>query len=203
MKFKTFGLHTSAIFFTLLNLSNNALAGTAGGGGTITFTPVSTATSIPTLSGTMLIVLSLLLFVVAARISKQKVGGSGKFFSIALGFAVLVSITGGVKVISDSHASGSTPISLQAGGSVVHDVGTGQYHFENVSSVPLNVLVEANELSQCAIVCEEADLQTLLTISSLATEFSITLTDRMEVGEFCTINCQLIDEVADEDFVVF
>ena len=62
----------------------------------------------------MLIVLSLLLFGVAYKISKDRMNKVGKMFIALLGMVALVSGIGGTKVLSDAYAVTftSTPVSL-------------------------------------------------------------------------------------------
>jgi len=61
-------------------------------------------TSVPTLSSMMLIVLSLLLFIVAYKVSSKKRNQVGKFFISIIGITALISGLGGVKVFSDAEA---------------------------------------------------------------------------------------------------
>ncbi len=88
----------------LLLLSNTVLAG--GAPGTITMTLNGSATAVPSLSGSMLIVLSLLLFVVAYKVAKQK--NASKLFVTLIGVTVLSTGLSGVKIISESFATGNT-----------------------------------------------------------------------------------------------
>lgn len=69
-------------------------------------------TAVPTLSGMMLLVLSLLLFVVAFKVSKQKSANTGKYFIALIGVTALVSSIGGTKLITDVQAGGPTPLVL-------------------------------------------------------------------------------------------
>ena len=96
----------------------------------------SSATGIPTLSGTMLVVLSLLLFAVATRVAKQKNNGINKMFVTLIGVGSLSLVTGGVKIVSTADAAlhGNIPIlldSLEIGDSIVN-LGTGfVWHDDN------------------------------------------------------------------------
>ena len=65
---------------------------------------IQSATGIPTLSGTMLLVLSLLLLAVAVRVAKQKDSGANKFFIALLGVSALSMGGGGIKLVSDADA---------------------------------------------------------------------------------------------------
>lgn len=75
------------------------------------------ATDIPTLSGTMLFVLSLLLVAVSFRIAKQKNSGTKHFVIALLGVGALISAGGGMKLMSDAHAL-STHTMTATGGSL-------------------------------------------------------------------------------------
>lgn len=96
---------------TLLLSSQSALAGTTPVG-TINFSIPAGATPVPSLSATMLIVLSLLLFIVAYRVSKQKDSRNNEFFVTFIGLVALSSSIGGVKIISDVNAGVSVPEAL-------------------------------------------------------------------------------------------
>ena len=73
----------------------------AGANGTMTY---SITSGIPTLSGSMLIVLSLLLFVVALKVAKQKTSAGNKMFITFLGVTALSIGGGGIKLVSDADA---------------------------------------------------------------------------------------------------
>ena len=105
----------SAITLLLFISTNSALAA----GGTVTFTLPGPA-SIPTLSGTMLILLSVLLCVVAFRTAKLKKSNINKLFITLLGTGVLVTASSGVKLVSDAHAGGGFPINFS--GDVNHEI---------------------------------------------------------------------------------
>ncbi|MEB8431702.1 hypothetical protein OO007_05640 [Cocleimonas sp. KMM 6892] len=84
------------------------------------------AAAVPTLSGMMLFILSLLLFFVAFKVSKQKSANTGKFFITLIGVGALVSGMGGVKLISDVSAVGyaSLPIVGSKGSVTLNPNGT-------------------------------------------------------------------------------
>ncbi len=63
-----------------------------------------TASPIPTLSGTMLIVLSLLLFTFAFRVARQKNNSASKFFIALLGITAITTGGGGIKLVTDAQA---------------------------------------------------------------------------------------------------
>ncbi|WP_165874670.1 midcut-by-XrtH protein [Cocleimonas flava] len=90
------------IFISFCSSFSTAFAGSTGGG-SMTYS-IGGATSIPTLSGTMLIVLSLLLFAVAVRVAKQKNSGVNKLFVTLLGVGSISLITGGAQIVSEADA---------------------------------------------------------------------------------------------------
>ncbi len=104
---------------TFILLSTNSAFAT---GATVTFNLPGPA-SIPTLSGTMLILLSVLLCMVAYRTAKQKNTNSNKLFITVLGAGFLVSASSGVKLVSDAHAGGPplTPIVFAPGSNTFSD----------------------------------------------------------------------------------
>lgn len=73
------------------------------------------ATSVPSLSGSMLVVLSLLLFAVAFRVSKQN-KAVNKLFITLLGVGMVVSAGSGIKLISDVTAGIAIPTIDLSGG---------------------------------------------------------------------------------------
>lgn len=93
------------------------------GPGTITYAPASQA--IPTLSTSMLILLSLLLMVVAFRMKKSN--ASSKFFIALIGSSLLLASGSGVKLISELEASGGITLSV-AGGSTNMNLTSGILH---------------------------------------------------------------------------
>lgn len=80
----------------------------ATGATAIISSAATTVSPIPTLSETMLIVLSLLLLTVTFRISRQKNNGSTHFFTVLVGITALVTGGSGIKLITNVKASGST-----------------------------------------------------------------------------------------------
>lgn len=91
----------SAILITLTILPLKAFAGAPSMVIDITAAP----TAVPTLSGVMLVVLSLLLFAVAVRVTKQKKSGINKLFVTLLGVGSLSLITGGMQIVSKADAA--------------------------------------------------------------------------------------------------
>jgi len=109
--FRSIFSKSSFFLISLGVLSSPVFAGTTGG--TINYT-INAANAIPTLSGTMLIVLSMLLFLVAFRVSKSKTGG--KFLVMTFGTAALTLSVGGIKVVSTVEAGGPSAIVFNASG---------------------------------------------------------------------------------------
>ncbi len=104
----------------LILISSSVFAGN-GGNGLLTYAPLANNTNptdVPTLSGIMLIVMSLLLFVVGFRVAKQKNSKAGKFFMTMIGVTALVTGFSGAKMISEVHAGlGGIFLSVAGGGS--------------------------------------------------------------------------------------
>lgn len=112
-------------------ISTSAVAGNGPG---VIVTPGS-ANAIPSLSGYMLIVLSLLLFVVAFRISKnQRFNGTPMMLITAIGLGSILSLTGGVKLVSDAEADGGNS------GVKVIPPFQGETFFRSISSTGLNIV---------------------------------------------------------------
>ncbi len=124
-------------------------------------------TAVPTLSGTMLILLSLLLFVVAFRIAKQKNNGASKLFITLVGVTAISTGIGGIKLVSDVEAGGSIttiPLDVAPGsttGSV--DLLDGLNSFDNPNSVAatitsINITNETSICGQLPVLGKAVDL---------------------------------------------
>ncbi|MEB8434289.1 CAP domain-containing protein [Cocleimonas sp. KMM 6892] len=120
-------------------------------GGTVTFS-IASPTQVPTLSGTMLLLLSLLLFVVAVRTTKQK--NTNKLFITLLGAGVLVTAGGGINLVSNVNAGGGLTIVVdQQSNSITYpiDEGTPINYENNANGSPaLNFSITADAESVCA-----------------------------------------------------
>ncbi|MGV6830599.1 MAG: midcut-by-XrtH protein [bacterium] len=90
-----------------LSLFSLFVSGTVyAGPPTITVVPINQ--SIPTLSATMLVVLSLLLFVIAFRMGiNKKHTGTPMVLISAIGIAGIITAGGGIKMVSDVYADGT------------------------------------------------------------------------------------------------
>lgn len=107
-------LSLSLLFILTIFPFSSAMAGNVG---TLVYAPAAAPAAIPSLSGTMLIVLCLLLVAVSFRIAKQKNSGTNHFVIALLGAGALISAGGGMKLISDAHAL-TTHTMVAGGGSL-------------------------------------------------------------------------------------
>lgn len=110
------------------------------------------ATAVPSLSNTMLIVLSLLLFLVAFKIAKQKNNPTGKFFVSLLGVsAIVMGSSGGVKLVTEAQA-GVPPVSVVAISSGHIQIGNGYKGvLQNETGQNLSVTITADATSRCVM----------------------------------------------------
>jgi len=77
----------------------------------IVFGPVSaTATAIPTLSGSMLVVLSLFLVFIAYKVLKQRTQHNAALWLALIGISVILSATSSFRIVDSADASPGTPI---------------------------------------------------------------------------------------------
>lgn len=145
--------------------------------------------SVPALSGPMLMVLSLLLIAVAIKITKQKGGAASKYIITIVGFTALVVGGGGVKLVSDTYASGptvflvpGTPNFTLLDAPLNPDSG---FHgaIENNSGQPVTIQsLEAHDGSVCNFgmgFCQAV---------SLPLTSPLTIPD----GQFCQMSCNAI-----------
>lgn len=120
-------------FLTVLFTTNSF-----AGGGTVTFG----ANAVPTLSGTMLVILSLLLLVVAIKIARRNDNTYNKFLVGAIGVSALLGATSDVKVLSDVQAGGAV---ITVSGASSHTVPDGSNAtFQNTGTSPLNFSIVAD-----------------------------------------------------------
>ena len=121
----------------LLMLSNAVFAG--GAPGTISMTLNGSPTAVPSLSGSMLIVLSLLLFAVAYKVAKQK--NASKLFVTLIGVTVLSTGLSGVKIISESFATGNTlpQNDYSLGQTKIIDLARYQSYIQNNNTNPMTI----------------------------------------------------------------
>ncbi len=126
--------------------SATAHAGASVGG--LVYAPAaagSTPSGVPTLSGSLLIVLSLLLATLALRMFRKQ---GGKLLLLLLGGGALAAGSGGVKLISDAIAATTHQLSNPAGGTATVDGATDNIYV-NSSGVRLRItLVQLNNLGE-------------------------------------------------------
>jgi len=130
-----------------LSFSNSAYAGAQGV--TIGHEPLNSA-NIPSLSGTMLIVLCILLAVVSMRLMKNKQGST--FLIVAILGSALVSGIGGVKMVKDAQAAvfQHTMVSDGAGFGVFPDTrGTNEAVMNNPSNGVLQKIISIEMGRDC------------------------------------------------------
>ncbi len=125
------------IFLSTSNVFANHVGGHIVVGG-------STPNPIPTLSGGMLVLLSLLLFVVALRISKQNNVKVNKFFMTLFGVIILSTSGNGFKLISEAKAGVLAVVALSSpsGGAAEKsfDLDFGGSSIGNNTGQPLLIL---------------------------------------------------------------
>jgi len=128
-----------------------ASSASAQPGGTIVYG--SNATSVPTLSGGLLIVLAVVMAVVALRLLKSQSNARLSSWVVAAGALALVSGLGGVKLISDGFAGPTIKELTSASGGQV-SVGVGSTRVVNTSSTTLSIL-SLNASSGCSFDAPE------------------------------------------------
>lgn len=129
-----------------IGLSSNVLAGSSVG----SIVYGSGASAVPTLGGTTLIVLAILLAVIAFRILRSQ-QHSGVNLVVALtAIAAVASGAGGIRLMSDANAVavGVVNMTSESGGSV--QLFPGANEVTNVTSVPLTIL-EIQLVNGCVI----------------------------------------------------
>ena len=161
----------------VLGASSNAFA---GGAGYINLTQ-GHPTAVPTLSGSMLILLSLLLFAVAFRVAQKK--NAGKLFMTLIGVSILATGIGGVKLVSDSVATGNLlPQNYSAGESQRIRLNPNDTYFGNANpSLPMTVgLIESDPGYICLAASQRP--------SEVAD--GCTLNKVLAPGDRCGVSCE-------------
>ncbi len=148
---------------------------------TVVFAPASIG-GIPTLSGGMLLILSLLLAAVAFRIVKQHQSGTSMLLGI-IGVTALMSGAGGVKLLSDAQA-GIIPTPL-VGGSVTVDPAS---FFNNFFINSTGVAQTINSVSSGDGSCPDVNLDIGLSSGFPHCSVGLTLAD----GDICYVRCNNI-----------
>ena len=180
--------------FTVLFLSSSSVF---AAGGTVTFTAAN-PTAVPTLSGWMLIVLSLLLFSVAVKVSRQKgSSNAGKFFLLLLGVGVLSSGTGGVKLITEVNAGGATLVTINTPFTIL---GNSSRSFLNDTDESLNFNLVADDDPESLCGYETFDIGTRFDISTdpLANDLAAEYRGVLENNKIIYIRCMSVEPI-DED----
>lgn len=153
-------ISSRTICLTIFVLMTNQSVYAGTNVGTMTYSASSGGTeSIPTLSGTMLIILSLLLFFVALRVSKQKNTKNKEFFISLIGIFALSSSVGGFKLVSDAKAGLSVQqtVTLTLNQSPttgqVDLFGPNTNYFDNAFATPVTITaININEGFSCGIL---------------------------------------------------
>ncbi len=173
------------------------------------------ATSVPSLSGSMLVVLSLLLFAVALRISKQN-KAVNKLMITLLGVGVIVSAGSGIKLISEVKA-GVPTVTLSGNTSFGSPGSPSNYasFLDNNTGQPVTITFTpdvAPTASRCSL--QKSLLKPVKSLSkqaklaaapipqpcgdAITTNFNPggTYTVTLNPGEFCYIECSSAVAVA-------
>ena len=176
----------SRIILSLLAISFSTK--TYATGATVSF---SGGAAIPTLSSTMLIVLSLLLFLVAFRVSKQKNNAAGKILITLLGVSAIITMGHSVKVISDTYAGSSINISPV---SPAVRIEAGQdLDFISPDNQDVFMTITVDEGSQC-IFAASGDLCVPANLAG-DLRFTGTINTVNPAGSACLIVCEDPDAV--------
>jgi len=123
--------------FTSLGMVSFASLASAGSAATITYGPG--ATSVPTMGGTMLIALAVLLALVAFRLLKDRAhSGSSMVIAIAA-VTALASGAGGVKLIADAHANSNVLEMDSESGGVISIPEPGSWVISNPTDVDQSI----------------------------------------------------------------
>ena len=112
---------------------------------TLTYGPLTT-TGIPTLSGTMLLLLSLLLAFVGYRMLTLKTNDATKMMVVAtIGIGAITSGLGGVKLINDAYASALEVVLTDPNGGTVDLTGFNFNNILNATGVEVEIINVAPE----------------------------------------------------------
>ncbi|GAA0414982.1 hypothetical protein GCM10009133_24230 [Cocleimonas flava] len=172
------------IFLISTITTSSVLAGTTGGG-SITFS-LASPTAVPSLSGTMLIVLSLLLFVVAFKVTRQKGSNANKFFVMLIGVSAFGFGGSGIKLVSDAKAgfantpiiTFNTPIALE---------NYQAYHFENSLTPTQTINILSAGPYEGSICDYYSTIEPVGVLDCMSTP-------SLSPGEICGIGCRSLDD---------
>lgn len=142
-------LISPVIALSVFGMSSNVFAGGAGVGSIVYGS--GTSTPVPTLGGSALIVLALLLAVVAFRILRTQQHKGVNLVVALTAVTALASGVGGVRLVSDAHAIipvASVDMDSESGGTAALFPGINEV--TNVTNVPLSIL-KITVASGCSI----------------------------------------------------
>jgi hypothetical protein len=183
-----------AVFVVLVLSSSSVFAA----GGTVIFSAAS-PTAVPTLSGWMLIVLSLLLFAVAVKVSRQKgSSNAGKFFLLLLGVGVLSSGTGGVKLVTDVNAGGAPIIAINTP-YIIPENGNRFFSNESGQSLNFNLVADDDPESLCGYEILDLGARFDITTDPLAFPEAAEYSGVVEDQKLIFIRCESVEPIDEDD----
>lgn len=159
--------------------------------GSITFTPLSsTATSVPTLGGTLLILLALFLGFIALR-SMRNGNGRGSVSSILIGtlaLATLLSATGGVSLLTRANAGGGGNIITSPSGQSF-SVFSGVFNSYFNDSGVVQQVTSLTLPTGCDLSPTENKQKTILEQKVILSACS--LGGQLSDGDSCSVDCTI------------
>ncbi len=110
-----------------------AAAGTTGA--IITYGPVGAAASIPTISGSLLIALAVLLMLVAFRLLKDRPHAGTKLVIAVAAITALATGAGGIRLVADAHATIQDQFMTNEDGGILRVPSGGSFRVFNSTGV--------------------------------------------------------------------
>lgn len=173
----------------MLGLGSFASLASAGGstGAVITYSPQSVAAAVPTISGSLLIVLAVLLMIVAVRLLKDRPNAGANLLIAVVAIASLATGAGGVKLVADAYAGVLEAQMTNAAGGTLN-IPSGASRVVNVTEVPqqiTNIAYSAGCSSQAPVNADapvQADAGTSVGTCTTSTTLAA------QSGEFCDID---------------
>lgn len=176
-------------FSTLISIFATSSAFATGATVTIAALPSNGATAVPTLSGTMLVILSLLLFAVAFRVAKQKNSNAGKLFITLIGITAITMGGSGIKLISEVNAGVNTTIPLDPSSTTSYRIEPGtSTELRNNTGQDVTILSIVPDADSVCFFPTGTSLELCAKPIPLSAPIVIPTT------QFCTIYCQLSKE---------